>query len=72
LSGKDSTGIERWTNGVDIFSFDILFFPINNDAHWSLVAVDLRTDFIGYFDSMEFDIASEAVKVGKEYTSKIL
>jgi sentrin-specific protease 1 len=39
-SGYDK--VKRWTNKIDIFSCDLLLFPIHADDHWSLVAVDLK------------------------------
>ena len=37
---------------VDIFAYDLILFPIHLEAHWCLVAVDLRGRDILYFDSL--------------------
>ena len=31
--------MKRWTKGIDVFAHDILFVPIHDIAHWSLVIV---------------------------------
>ena len=48
---------------VDIFAYDLILFPIHLEAHWCLVAVDLRGRDILYFDSLRGD--------GSECLSKI-
>ena len=43
----------RWTNKIDIFLRDKLFYPINiKDAHWALVIVLIQKKRIVYRDSM--------------------
>jgi hypothetical protein len=64
--------VKRWTNTVDIFSYDLLLFPIHSVDHWSLVAIDLKKDAYTYFDSMEFPTNEAAIETGKEHTKKIL
>jgi len=52
--------MRKWTNRVDLFSYDILMVPIHQyDAHWALVVVDLtqkRVDFYDSFNSNGFKI----------------
>jgi Ulp1 family protease len=64
--------VKRWTSKFDIFSFDLLLFPIHWIDHWSLVAIDLKNDAYAYFDSMEFPNDKSAVKTGKMHIKKIL
>jgi Ulp1 family protease len=37
--GAISIDMARWTKGVDIFSFEYIFIPINFEEHWSLIVV---------------------------------
>ena len=37
---------------VDIFSYDILLFPVHSSAHWTLAIVDNRHHSIVYYDSL--------------------
>lgn len=31
---------------INLFSFDLLFFPIEEEEHWTLVVVDFRTSSV--------------------------
>ena len=47
------TGVASWTKKLDVFSHDLLVFPINhNNLHWCLASADLRHSTIYYYDSM--------------------
>ena len=49
---KGYESVKRWTKNIDIFSKDILFFPINvNNAHWTLAVFNLKEEKSYYFDS---------------------
>lgn len=72
LKNRGYEGVERWTSKVDIFGFDLLLFPIHSTDHWSLVAIDLKKDEYGYFDSMAFPNDKTAVAVGREHIKRIL
>jgi sentrin-specific protease 1 len=38
LCSRGFAGVSRWTKNVDIFSKDLLFFPMNiNQNHWVLI-----------------------------------
>ena len=37
---------------MDIFSYDLLIFPIHLGIHWCLAAADLRHKTIRYYDSL--------------------
>jgi len=47
-----SNVLKRWTRKVDIFSFNLLLFPIHLGIHWCLAAVDFRSKTIRYYDSL--------------------
>ncbi|CAG7727028.1 unnamed protein product [Allacma fusca] len=44
--------LKRWTRKVDIFSFDLLIFPIHLGIHWCLAAADVRRKIVKYYDSL--------------------
>uniref|UniRef100_A0A6B2KZ61 Ubiquitin-like protease family profile domain-containing protein n=1 Tax=Arcella intermedia TaxID=1963864 RepID=A0A6B2KZ61_9EUKA len=37
----EKVSIRKWTRNVDIFSYDYIFIPINEDFHWKLAVVCL-------------------------------
>ena len=47
-----SNMIKRWTRKVDIFSFDLLIFPIHLGVHWCCATADFRKKEIKFFDSL--------------------
>jgi len=54
-SALDTQGysrVSRWTANTDIFSYDILLFPIHSSGHRSLVAFDQEKNCFAYLDSM--------------------
>lgn len=54
-AGYDYAGVRRWTRraGVDVLKLDLVLIPVHvDDTHWVLVAVDLRTKELIYFDSL--------------------
>ena len=46
--------IKKWygLNEVDIFSKELILFPIHNALHWSLVIVNCKNRTLSYLDSM--------------------
>ncbi|CAG7837161.1 unnamed protein product [Allacma fusca] len=44
--------LKRWTRKVDLFSYDLLIFPIHLGIHWCLAAADRRKKMIKYYDSL--------------------
>uniref|UniRef100_A0A914X3E9 Ubiquitin-like protease family profile domain-containing protein n=1 Tax=Plectus sambesii TaxID=2011161 RepID=A0A914X3E9_9BILA len=55
LCSRGYTGARSWVK-VDIFSHDLLFFPIHDHGnHWTLIVVDMRLWRISYYDSMGND-----------------
>ena len=48
-----SIGVASWTKKLDVFSYDLLMFPINHsNLHWCLATADIRNNTISYYDSM--------------------
>ena len=46
-------GVRRWTRNVDLFTKDLVLFPINlGQAHWVCACLNLRLRRIEYYDSM--------------------
>ena len=52
LTSKGYAGVKRWTKHVDLFSKDLILFPIHQAAHWTLMSIDLRKREMIYYDSM--------------------
>lgn len=52
--------LSEWTNHIDIFEFDFLFFPHHIDGnHWALTVADVKEQTIVYYDSMHLWGAKE-------------
>ncbi|KAG8191804.1 hypothetical protein JTE90_026835 [Oedothorax gibbosus] len=48
-----SRSIKRWSRNEDIFSYDLVCFPLNLDmVHWALCVVDNRDKTVKFYDSM--------------------
>ena len=46
-------GVRRWTKKVDVFSKDMLIFPIHcHSNHWTLAVVNFRERRFEYYDSL--------------------
>jgi sentrin-specific protease 1 len=53
LKNRGFDGVKRWTRKIDIFSKDLVIFPINlGNAHWVCGAINLRYRRFEYYDSM--------------------
>lgn len=52
LKTQSYTSVKRWTRRVDIFSKDIILFPIHLGVHWCLAIADFRKKELQYLDSM--------------------
>merc|ERR1719436_2392631 len=55
LRARGYEAVRKWTKGVDIFSYEMIFFPINFRQHWSLAVADLRKKHLIYCDSLSFN-----------------
>ena len=53
--GFKYSNVQKWVKGVDIFSCNRVFIPINMSQHWSLVCVSIPTREILYLDSLGKD-----------------
>jgi Ulp1 family protease len=59
----DFASVERWTQahgnraqGVDLFSMDMVFVPVNiGRMHWALAVIKMRQKRIEYYDSLHKD-----------------
>uniref|UniRef100_H2Y7Z9 Ubiquitin-like protease family profile domain-containing protein n=1 Tax=Ciona savignyi TaxID=51511 RepID=H2Y7Z9_CIOSA len=52
LKSQGYKSVRRWTKRVDIFSKDVLFYPIHLGVHWTLAVVRLNEKRLEYYDSM--------------------
>lgn len=53
LKNKGFDGVKRWTRRIDIFSKDIILFPINlGNRHWVCGAINMRKHRFEYYDSL--------------------
>lgn len=53
LKDNGYAGVKRWTRRIDIFSKDIILFPINlGNMHWTCGAINMRKHRFEYYDSM--------------------
>lgn len=53
LQGKGYAGVKRWTRRTDLFTKDIVLFPINlGNQHWVCGAINLRKHRFEYYDSL--------------------
>ncbi|OCF59786.1 hypothetical protein L486_02459 [Kwoniella mangroviensis CBS 10435] len=53
ISETGYSAVKRWTKRVDIFSKDLVVFPVNiGNMHWTACAINLAKKRIEYFDSM--------------------
>lgn len=53
LKDKGYAGVKRWTRRIDIFSKDLILFPINlGNAHWVCGAINMRRHRFEYYDSL--------------------
>ncbi|XP_064393502.1 sentrin-specific protease 1-like isoform X2 [Halichondria panicea] len=52
LSQSGYTSVRRWTKKVDIFSMELVLFPIHLGMHWCLAAADFKTSTLTYYDSL--------------------
>ena len=53
--------VEKWTKGVDIFSYDMVLVPIHMDSHWSLATIDFRVPGVFYYDSLGVTVNNNAI-----------
>lgn len=62
INGRNDSQIKRMTRGIDIFSYESLFIPVNiGNYHWTLIVIKLDRKEIYYYDSQNSD--------GKNFTN---
>lgn len=44
--------VKKWTNSIDIFSFDKVIMPIHLGNHWCCAVINFKDKRIEYFDSL--------------------
>lgn len=52
LHNRGYEAVRRWTESVDLFSFDLVLVPIHDSDHWSLVALRMAEQSFEFYDSM--------------------
>ena len=55
--------VAQYTRGIDIFQYHLIIIPLLIRKHWPLIAVDMRSEAIHYYDSEPGD--------GMQYLSAI-
>lgn len=52
-SEYDYTRVRRWTRRFDVFSYDMMIIPINQqNTHWTLGVVNFRDKYVMHLDSL--------------------
>lgn len=52
-SGYDYARVRRWTRRFDVFSYDMLIIPINQqNTHWTLGVVNFQDKYVMHLDSL--------------------
>lgn len=52
LRNRGYEAVRRWTDSVDLFSFDLLLVPIHDLDHWSLAVLNITNRSFDFYDSM--------------------
>ena len=47
--------VKRWTNRINIFSYQFVLMPILENYHGSLVVIDVLDKQVNFYDSMQRD-----------------
>jgi len=68
---KNKAKVRRWVRKVNIFENDIVLFPINDENHWAIVALDLKKSCFVYYDSLEFVDEKQAQYYGNLYVNLV-
>ncbi|EGE04064.1 Ulp1 protease [Trichophyton equinum CBS 127.97] len=65
--GINYQGVEKWTRSVDIFAFDYLVVPINENAHWYVAIIcNLPTLLLPKVDNPKVDNRAGSESIGKD------
>ncbi|KAI6184772.1 ULP-PROTEASE domain-containing protein [Aphelenchoides bicaudatus] len=68
---KGYNGVKLWFRKDDIFEYDLVFFPINNESHWSIVVMDKGRRCFLYYDSLEFTDRKQEEDYATKYTGYV-
>lgn len=52
LRNRGYDAVRRWTDTVDLFSYDLVFVPIHDLDHWSLAVLNMTNQTFEFYDSM--------------------
>lgn len=54
INGRNDAQIKNITRGIDVFSYESIFIPVNiHNCHWTLIVIKLVKKEIHYYDSMD-------------------
>ena len=51
--GFNYNNVKRWTRKLNVFSYNLIFIPINAANHWTLICVSIPTKEIMYLNSLD-------------------
>ncbi len=72
--GFKYSSVEKWTKGIDVFTYNQVFIPIHAAQHWSIVHVSMLQREIAFLDSLGKDgegILKDVLRwLKEEYASK--
>lgn len=52
LRNRGYDAVRRWTDSVNLFSYDLVFVPIHDQDHWSLAVLNMMHQTFEFYDSM--------------------
>lgn len=52
LRNRGYEAVRRWTDNVDLFSYDLVLVPIHDMDHWSLAVLNIMNRTFEFYDSM--------------------
>jgi Ulp1 family protease len=53
IDGRNDAQIKKMTRGIDVFSYESIFIPVNIlNRHWTLIVIKLDKKEMHYYDSM--------------------
>jgi len=67
----DPQSVKRLIGHINLFEYDIVLFPIVDENHWLIVAVNLKKSIFTYYDSREFANTKEGQDCANKYVKPI-
>lgn len=52
LRNRGYEAVRRWTDGLDLFAFNLVLVPIHDSDHWSLAVLNISSRSFDFYDSM--------------------